>query len=330
MRARNIMALVLVLPILTACKGDDDEISSTVVAVTGSVAEVEANSVVISGTLNVDKLAIANFEAGVELSQSETFSSAKTVRVQELIGRTFTVQVSGLLPEKKYWYRTYVKTSALTYYGEAKTFTTKKTTAHAWVDLGLPSGTLWATCNVGANSPEEYGDYFAWGETEPKMTYGWSTYKYCKGDYDQLTKYCTQSKYGYNGFTDTLTELEAEDDAATANWGSGWQMPNHEQMEELINSSYTTTTSTTQNGVSGRKITGKNGKSIFLPAAGCIGEKGGNTSQEEAGFSGYYWSRSLYWNYSSLAYYLGYGPLSMREDARGSSGFSVRPVRVQN
>ena len=92
---------------------------------------------------------------------------------------------------------------------------------HEWVDLGLPSGTLWATCNVGASKPEEYGDYFAWGETEPKDEYCWSTYLHCKGDYNSLTKYCHQYDYGYNGFTDNLTELEPADDAATANWGSG-------------------------------------------------------------------------------------------------------------
>ncbi len=108
-----------------------------------------------------------------------------------------------------------------------------------YVDLGLPSGTLWATCNVGASKPEEYGDYFAWGETTPKSTYYWSTYKWCKGSETTMTKYCTRSDYGYNGFTDNLTELQPEDDAATANWGSVWKMPSYAQFSELFNSSYT-------------------------------------------------------------------------------------------
>ena len=73
---------------------------------------------------------------------------------------------------------------------------------HEWVDLGLPSGTLWATCNVGANAPEEYGDYFAWGETEPKEVYSWTNYKWCNGDYNTMTKYCSNSDYGANGFVD--------------------------------------------------------------------------------------------------------------------------------
>ena len=107
---------------------------------------------------------------------------------------------------------------------------------HEYVDLGLPSGTLWATCNVGASKPEEYGDYFAWGETKPKSDYSWETYKWCKGSSKTMTKYCTNSKYGYNGFTDDLWELLPEDDAATVNWGSGWQTPSLAQLKELFNS----------------------------------------------------------------------------------------------
>ena len=195
---------------------------------------------------------------------------------------------------------------------------------HEWVDLGLPSGTLWATCNVGANSPEEYGDYFAWGETEPKNDYSWSTHKYCKGSKFTLTKYCTNSKYG---IVDNKTELEPSDDAATVNWGSDWQMPSEEQFDELDNSSYITTSWTTLNGVYGTKITSKsNGNSIFFPAAGYRYD----TSLSDAGSDGCYWSRSLdtygcYYACDLLfrSYGFSYG---------GSSryyGQSVRPVRVQ-
>ena len=196
-----------------------------------------------------------------------------------------------------------------------------------YVDLGLPSGTLWATCNVGANSSEEYGDYFAWGETSPKNEYNWSTYKWCNGSDDTMTKYCQQSSYGYNGFTDTLTELLPEDDAATANWGSGWQMPSIDQIEELYNSNNTTTTWTTQNGINGRKITSNsNGNSIFLPAAGYrIG-----TSLYVAGGYGYYWSRSLGTSYSSSAYNLYFNSSSVGwSDYYRGSGFTVRAVRVK-
>ena len=195
---------------------------------------------------------------------------------------------------------------------------------HEYVDLGLPSGTLWATCNVGANSPEEYGDYYAWAETEPKSDYYWETYKYCKGSYGTMTKYCINSD---SGTVDNKTELEPSDDAATANWGSGWQMPSEEQYDELYNSSYTTTTWTTMNGKYGRKITSKcNGNSIFLPAAGYRN----GTSLRDAGSYGYYWSRSLSTSDSGRAcglyFYSSY--ISTGSSGR-SSGQSVRPVRVR-
>ena len=157
---------------------------------------------------------------------------------------------------------------------------------HDYVDLGLPSGILWATCNVGADAPEEYGDYFAWGETKPKDYYFVSNYQYCNGD-EKLTKYCDNSNYGYNGFTDDLTTLLPEDDAATVNWDNDWRMPTKEEWQELY--SNTTFTWTTQNGVNGRCFTASNGNSLFLPAAG--GYNGSSLSA--AGSYGYYWSSSL-------------------------------------
>ena len=101
---------------------------------------------------------------------------------------------------------------------------------HDYVDLGLPSGTKWATCNVGATAPEEYGDYFAWGETEPKTTYNWDTYKWCNGSEDTFTKYNTKSSYGT---VDNKTQLELADDAARANWGGQWRMPTDAEWTEL-------------------------------------------------------------------------------------------------
>ena len=136
---------------------------------------------------------------------------------------------------------------------------------HEYVDLGLPSGTLWATCNVGANNPEDFGDYFAWGETSPKDDYNWDTYRYSNGGsngHPNLTKYCSDSDYGYNGFTDNLTILQPEDDAATANWGNGWRMPTKEECQELF--SYCTWLYTTQNGMTGMRIIGPNGNTLFL------------------------------------------------------------------
>ena len=138
---------------------------------------------------------------------------------------------------------------------------------YADVDLGLPSGTLWATCNVGAENPEEQGDYFAWGETETKELYDWKQYKYSTYDNDNyvLTKYCTDSLSGFNGLVDGLTVLEPVDDAARANWGNNWRMPTKEEMEEL--NQETTFVWTTRNGVEGRLLTGPNGNSIFQTSA---------------------------------------------------------------
>lgn len=169
---------------------------------------------------------------------------------------------------------------------------------HAYVDLGLPTGTLWATCNVGATTPEGYGNYYAWGETTTKSTYNWSTYRYCNGSSTTLTKYCSSSTYGNNGFTDNLTTLQLSDDAARANWGGDWRMPTKAEWEELKNN--TTVTLTTQNGVYGRKFTASNGNSLFLPAAGC--RCGG--SLYYAGGYGHYWSSSLYTGYPDSAWSL--------------------------
>ena len=202
---------------------------------------------------------------------------------------------------------------------------------HEWVDLGLPSGTLWATCNVGADTPEGYGDYFAWGETAHKENYTWKTYKWCNGYFNTMTKYCTSSDYGT---IDDKTELDPEDDAATVNWGPSWRMPTTEQQLELRNECSWTWTEL--NGVSGKMVTGPNGKTIFLPATGCrLFDR-----FDKVGLHGWYWSRTLGSdddpdpdysdvNYSDYACFLGFD-----SETLGCScyyrycGHTVRAVRV--
>ena len=162
---------------------------------------------------------------------------------------------------------------------------TDKYNGYEYVDLGL--SVKWATMNVGASAPEEYGDYFAWGETEPRYYYTWENYKWRDG------KYCTDPDYGT---VDNKTILDLEDDAAHANWGGTWRMPTHDEFEE-----FRTKCSwvwTTQSGVNGLKVTGPNGNSIFLPAAGFRWID--NLSQ--AGSNGYHWSSSLSPKYDSEAY----------------------------
>ena len=191
-----------------------------------------------------------------------------------------------------------------------------------WVDLGLPSGLLWATRNVGASSPEDYGDYFAWAETQPKSYYDWDTYTYTCGDYYDMTKYCNYSGYGCNGYADNLTILQAGDDAATAKWGSGWRTPTEEEWRELLD--HCTSVWTTQNGVRGRRFTGSNGNTLFLPAAGCRWD--GNLNN--AGRDGDYWSSSLYLDilYCARRCYFNSGYCNMSHDDR-YGGHSVRAVR---
>ena len=179
-----------------------------------------------------------------------------------------------------------------------------------YVDLGLPSGTLWATCNVGANSPEEDGDYFAWGETEPKDYYYWNTYKWSNGEYN-ITKYSSQ--------VDNKTELDPEDDAAYVNWGPEWRMPTKEQLQELIEKC--TWTYTTLNGVNGQLVTGPNGNSIFLPV---------NSRQQYSDYDGYYWSRTLASSIFTNAYGLSFmwDFLYLNDYYGRSSGLTIRAVRV--
>ena len=191
-----------------------------------------------------------------------------------------------------------------------------------YVDLGLPSGTLWATCNVGANAPEEYGDYFAWGETEPKQVYDWSTYKWSDGE--ELTKYCNKSNYGYNGYTDDRAELDPEDDAAYVNWGPEWRMPTVQQLDELYEQC--TWTWTQLNGVNGRLVTGPNGNTLFLPAGG--GYNG--DTLKNAGIAGSFWSRTLAYTIPSYSFFLGFVEDGVYSWSNGDRfcGVTVRAVRA--
>lgn len=188
------------------------------------------------------------------------------------------------------------------------------------VDLGLPSGLKWCCANVGAANPEDYGDYYAWGETEAKSYYRWTTYKWAKGSaVIALTKYCTNSRHGT---VDNLTTLELSDDAAHGRMGGAWRMPTRTELEELRNNC--TWTRTAMNDVEGFMVMGKNGNSIFLPAAGFHDESnfGG------VGSDGYYWLSSLYTNYPYSAEMIKFSSNRVYWGSYGSRyyGRSVRAV----
>lgn len=191
-----------------------------------------------------------------------------------------------------------------------------------YVDLGLPSGVKWANMNVGASAPEEFGDYFAWGETESKSIYDWSTYKWCNGSNNTMTKYCTESKYGT---VDNKTTLDPEDDAAHVNWGGAWRMPTEDEQKELLEEC--TWIWSSLNGMIGYKVMGPNGNSIFLPAAGHHYHGDFNS----AGQYGEYWSSSLSTNLCYFARTHSFNPTnSMNKNGSSSNdrfgGKSIRPV----
>lgn len=190
---------------------------------------------------------------------------------------------------------------------------------HDYVDLGLPSGTLWATCNVGADSPEEYGWQYAWGETETKEYYSLEAYKWYDDKQCCFTKYCTDSDYG---IVDNKTELDPEDDVAHVKWGGSWRMPTIDEIAELRN--LCTWEWTVLNGIYGCRVTGKNGNSIFLPAAGySVDELLSNATNEMA----YYYSSSLTADYPECAEILAFWDVNLVYGANlRYYGRAVRPV----
>ena len=222
-------------------------------------------------------------------------------------------------------------------------------TVNKYVDLGL--SVKWAMFNVGANAPEEYGDYFAWGETEPYYESGYSkenpqahwkqgystgynisNYKYCNGSYSTMTKYCSNGYYGNNGFTDNLKTLLTDDDVAHVKWGGNWRMPTIEEFRELKNNC--TWQFITQNGVNGYKVSSlvDPGRSIFLPAAGYRSNTGLYYDSTQGSYDpeGRYWTCSLYEYYQNGAYSFRF--FDDVADEWGSEaedrsyGLSVRPV----
>jgi uncharacterized protein (TIGR02145 family) len=229
---------------------------------------------------------------------------------------SFTKALIGLTPSTIYYYKAYATNSVGTSYGEVLSFTTYGisdptgyTNGHGYVDLGLPSGTMWAYCNIGATNPEDYGNYYAWGETSTKTTYNSSTYTY----------------------TGNPTTLPSSADAATANWGSAWRMPTKEEFEELKNNCTITWNSVVIGEgpyqALGSLFTGPNGNSIFLPAAGSRY----NSDLSYDSLWGHYWSSSLRtdYQYPNIAWYLDFysGGCRMLSDDR-YRGLSVRPVCV--
>ena len=287
--------------------------------ITKSATNVSYTSAAVGGNVT-DNGGLEVTERGVVYA---TTQNPTTVNTKIISGRglgQFTCNLTNLQDATTYYARAYAINEKGTAYGEEVSFTTKALSGiengYTWVDLGL--SVKWATMNVGASSPEDYGDYFAWGETSTKSTYDWSNYKhYINGSSTPLTKYNTSSS---DGTVDNKTTLELSDDAAHVNWGGAWRMPTDAELTELREQC--TWTWTTQNGVNGYNVTGSNGNSIFLPAAGFRD----SSSIGDAGSRGYVRSSSLSTDPYS-AWYVGFGSSYVkRYTTYRYYGFTIRPV----
>ena len=280
---------------------------------TNGVTSVTENSAVCGGNVSSDGGSTVTAR-GVCWSTSQNPTTNDNTTYNGSDTGSFTSNISGLTAGTTYYVRAYAVNSQGTAYGMQKTFTTTTTggggggattgtiNGHDWVDLGLPSGLKWATCNIGSTTPEGYGNYYAWGETTTKSSY---TKENSVTFGQQINDFSGNATY----------------DAARANWGSTWRMPTRAEMQELVNNC--TGVWTSQNGVNGMRVTGPNGNSIFLPAAGrCDG-----SSRLYVGESGYYWSSAPYESDTSSAYRLSfYGGGRNVNWGNRSNGHPVRPV----
>ena len=237
-------------------------------------------------------------KCGITYSSKNTYDpySTKTVYadVNNLeTGDTIVCMFSDFKYNTQYYYSVFFRLGGMVADGLTKTFkfifVPKENgveNGYDFIEMGL--SVRWATINIGATSPEEYGDLYSWGETELKSDYGWSSYKWCDGTYAYMTKYCTGRGFGV---TDNKTTLEPEDDVAHVKWGGGWRMPTNAEIDELRRKCEWTYTSV--NGVDGFLVTsnvdGYKDRSIFFPIGGYRNE----TDLMNVGIQGYYWSSSL-------------------------------------
>jgi len=193
---------------------------------------------------------------------------------------------------------------------------------YEYVDLGLSSGTLWATCNVGAKKEHEYGGYFAWGETETKDTYNWNTYKFAieQNVKDDLQR-GNMSKYNY---TDNIKNLQPEDDVASIIMGGNWHIPTKKQFDELLTLKNEWVENYNDTGINGRLFTGKNGNTLFLPVSGYMKD---NKKYDE-NLRGLYHCTMINHDFANSSYYLFISRVckTLNKDGYRYVGESVRGV----
>ena len=283
--------------------------------VTGEALEITDHSATLTGYAYLP-FELGYVEVGIMYDKSQSFGDAKKAVATGLDGNNkFTVSATSLEPSTTYYYKAYAQNGMAVKYGAVKSFTTKESTIPSGaVDLGIvmtrTDGTTyklyWAKSNLSdkglCTNPEDYGDYYAWGETESKENFFWSTYKFCTSgdswDNVKFSKYNTISSYGS---IDNKTVLEPEDDVASVKLGGKWRMPTDAEWTELRNKcTWTWTTNYNGTGVMGQIVTATNGNSIFLPAAGLRN----GTSLDYVGSDGYYWSSSLFTDAPCYAWFV--------------------------
>ena len=286
------------------------------IVITSEVIDVTETTAVSGGNVTDDGGATVTAR-GIcwSISQNPTIDDNDGITTDGNGTGTFTSDLINLTANTTYYVRAYATNEKGTSYGDEISFTTEEEeeegcepdgeiAGHYYVDLGLPSGVKWATCNVGASSPEDYGDYFAWGETSPKAEYSWENSVTNGEEMSDISGY-------------------AQYDAATANWGGSWRMPTKEQMEELVE--HCEWEWTQVNGVNGAKVIGPNGSCIFLPAAGF---RDGSSFFHD-GYDGFYWSSTPYDYYYDLNYAYNLYFITGDEDVNLSYryyGLTVRPI----
>ena len=332
---KSLVLSFIMLLAFSGCKEDKDELVGTGVK-TLDAKDVTGSGALLCGLINAPDPVAMDFEFGFEISTDPGFTTESTSKVRSQYyneNHEFSYQLEHLMHASTYYYRAYMINQMMLYHGQVKTFTTgmRNPCPDGAVDLGL--SVYWSTCNLSesglVNSPEVYGDYFAWGETSSKLNvpYEWSSYKWCNGSSTSLTKYSTSSSYGT---VDNKTTLYPEDDVAHVILGGSWRMPTDAEWTELREKcSWTWTSNYNGTGVAGKIVTsnveGYKDKSIFLPAAG----RRYGTFLGGAGSEGYYWSSSLHTScpyYAWSVYFDFYFHYVSGYDSERFYGISVRPV----
>ena len=296
-------------------EGTDDKIKNNPqeVIVTGAATDIGCLSAKIYGWCNKNEEPGVSVPFGIEYSHIDLTTEAISLQaIEKDPDNKYCCEAVDLIVNTLYYYRAFALINGVRQYGEVKSFMTKtRPVPNGAIELGL--SVMWASCNIGASYPQEYGDYYSWGEVEPKYSsqdpltwkdgetgYNWASYKWCNGNYNLLTKYCPENEENYwdgSDAPDNKTMLETGpdgDDVASKRLGKKWRMPTSDEWWELEKKcNWTWTDNYNGTGVKGQIVTsqveGYKEKSIFIPAAGYRKY----ASLKDVGSSGGYWSSTL-------------------------------------